>query len=66
MRRSLLLALLPGAVACTSTPSEPRDSDIDQSRMSTIDRAASDRGVKVYWFNPPRKTQGPEATKQGG
>ncbi len=66
MKRSLLLALLPLAVACASTPGEPRVNDVDQARMSVIDRTAADRGVKVYWINPPRKPQGSEATKQGG
>jgi len=31
--------------------------------MSMVERTASERGVKVYWVNPPQKT---EATKSGG
>jgi hypothetical protein len=41
----------------------PVDSGSDQARMSAVERSASERGVKVYWVNPPRK---PEAAKTGG
>ena len=65
MRRSLVLglALLVGGCAA---PNGASQSDVDQAQMSLVDRTASDRGVKVYWVNPPRKTEGPEAKKPGG
>ena len=64
MSRSLALAfaLLAGGCAAQSGVEQ---SDVDKAQMSLIERTALDRGVKVYWVNPPRKAQSPEATKQG-
>ena len=61
MRRSLAIALLVLASACGTTPVE---SNVDEPRMSAVERAASDRGVKVYWVIPPRKPEAP--AKSGG
>ena len=60
MPRSLVVALAVLVSACSTAPV---DNGSDQARMSAVERSASDRGVKVYWVNPPRK---PEAAKAGG
>jgi hypothetical protein len=60
MSRSLGIALVLLGGACSSAPV---DSNTDQARMSMVERTASDRGVKIYWVNPPQKE---EAKKSGG
>ena len=63
MTRSLALALVLAAAGCAS---ENGVNDDDKGKMSLVERTAAERGVKVYWVNPPRKAQSPEAAKQGG
>lgn len=63
MRRSLLLALLLLAGGC-ATPAATDQSDA--ARMSLVERTAAERGVRVYWVNPPRKAEVLEAPKPGG
>lgn len=65
MARSLLLALTFLGTACSTTEAPPAGvtySNADEAAMTAIESGASNRGVKVYWINPPRK---PEA-KPGG
>jgi hypothetical protein len=57
----LALALLLGG-GCTRTPPGPNYSDVDEARMSQIEEGAARNGVRVYWINPPRKSE----TKDGG
>jgi len=54
MSRSLAIALLLLGSACSTAPI---DSGSDQARMSAVERTAADRGVKIYWVNPPRKDE---------
>jgi len=65
MTRSLLLALGLLATACTTEPPTGGVTYIgaDEAAITAIESGASNRGVKVYWVNPPRK---PEPTKSGG
>jgi hypothetical protein len=34
--------------------------------MSLVERTAAERGVRVYWVNPPRKTDSSQTAKSGG
>jgi hypothetical protein len=63
MRRStcVLLAVVASFVAsgCASlAPQASVDDDIDHAKVAAIERIATDRGVKVYWLNYPRKRSG--------
>ncbi len=62
---ALGLVLLGSACATPATPPRPGD-DTDQAQVSSVERTARERGVRVYWVNPPRKPESPEATKPGG
>ena len=62
MSRSLLLALSLLAGGCAAPGTADQN---DGDKMSLVERTAAERGVKVYWVNPPRKAQAPEAPKQG-
>lgn len=64
MSRLLALALVLFGSACT-TPPRPGD-DHDQAQMSLVERTAAERGVRVYWVNPPRKTDSSQTAKSGG
>ena len=65
MSRSLVLAFALLAGGCAA-PGGVEQSDLDKAQMSLVERAAADRGVKVYWMNPPRKAESAQATKPGG
>jgi len=58
-----VLALTLVAGACTTTQNAANDDGVDKARMSMVERTASERGVRIYWVNPPQKTL---ATQSGG
>jgi hypothetical protein len=62
MTRSLVLALSLLAGGC-ATPGATGQSDTE--KMSLVERTAAERGVKIYWVNPPNKTQAAAPAKQG-
>jgi hypothetical protein len=60
--RLALLMVLALTCGCTRTPPGPNYSDVDEAKMSQIEEGAARNGVRVYWINPPRKSE----TKGGG
>ena len=58
MVRSLALALTLAVGGCATADVEDIGAaDRDKAQMSQVERAAGERGVRVYWVNPPRKAE---------
>lgn len=69
MRRLSVLVLvlsISAAAGCASTPTAaapdaptwtPRQTQVDERYVSYVNAVAKQRGTRVYWVNPPTKTQ---------
>ena len=63
MRLALFLAVMIGAGGgCAAVdnadqgPASPGMRDVDEAKMQQVEDVAAQRGVRVQWVNPPRKS----------
>ncbi len=60
MRLALALAITVVAGGCASSDkplTTVGSRDVDEAKMQQVEDAAARRGVRVYWVNPPLKTE---------